>query len=62
MARKRKGGGYKGFRSKKQWKWAFANKKSWARKKAHETKGGKVRRYRRLPASRRSGRRGARRK
>ncbi|WGH21010.1 hypothetical protein SEA_NIBBLES_4 [Gordonia phage Nibbles] len=39
-----------GFRSKKQWRWAFATKKSWARDKAHKTKGGKGVRYRRLPS------------
>jgi hypothetical protein len=33
-------GGYKGFKSKKQWRWAFANMKTFAHKKAHETKGG----------------------
>ncbi len=49
MARKRRG--YRGFKSKKQWRWAFANKKRWARGKAHKTKGGKKTRYRRLPWS-----------
>jgi len=45
------GGGYKGYRSKKQWRYFFANPKlrKYARKKAHETAGGKVVRYRRLP-------------
>jgi hypothetical protein len=46
-----------GFRSKKQWRWAFANHKSFAHKKAHETPGGKKVRYRRLPASKHSGHR-----
>lgn len=46
---KRRGGGYRGFKSKAQWRWAWATHKPWARKKAHETKGGKVTRYRRLP-------------
>lgn len=49
--------GYKGFKSKKQWRWAFATKQPWARKKAHETKGGKKTRYRRLPASKGTGKR-----
>lgn len=44
------GRGEGGFRSKAQWRWAFATKKSWARKKAHKTKGGPKARYRRLPA------------
>ncbi|WKW84795.1 hypothetical protein SEA_JAMZY_4 [Gordonia phage Jamzy] len=51
MARKRsskKRGGKKGFASKAQWRWAFATKKSWARKHAHQTRGG----YRRLPRKR----------
>jgi hypothetical protein len=26
-----------GFRSKAQWRWAYATHKSWARKKAHKT-------------------------
>ena len=55
-----RGGGYRGFKSKKQWRWAFASKQPWARKKAHETAGGKVVRYRRLPASKHSGRKGSR--
>lgn len=54
------GGGYKGFKSKKQWRWAFASKQPWAHKKAHETKGGKIVRYRRLPASKHSGHKGSR--
>lgn len=44
-----KRGGYKGFKSKAQWRWAWATKKPWARKKSHETKGGPKVRYRRLP-------------
>lgn len=40
----------RGFASKKQWRWAFATHQPWARRKAHETPGGKVVRYRRLPA------------
>lgn len=49
MAKKR--GTYHGFKSKKQWRWAFATRQSWARGKAHKTAGGKVTRYRRLPES-----------
>ncbi|UJQ86169.1 hypothetical protein GIKK_4 [Gordonia phage GiKK] len=50
MARRSKGRGRKkGFASKAQWRWAFATKKSWARKHAHQTKGG----YRRLPRRKR---------
>lgn len=37
------------FKSKKQWRWAFARGKSWARRWARETPGGKGVRYRRLP-------------
>lgn len=48
MARNKRGAG--GFKSKAQWRWAFANHKTWARKKAHKTKGGKVTRFRRLPS------------
>lgn len=51
MARRKRRGGYPGYKSKKQWKWAFANHKSWARQKAHKTKGPRKIRYRRLPAS-----------
>ncbi len=47
MPRKRRT--YAGFKSKKQWKWAFARGKTWAREKAHKTKGGRKVRYRRLP-------------
>lgn len=43
-----------GFKSKKQWRWAFANKKRFARRMAHRTKGGKKTRYRRLPWSKHS--------
>ena len=49
MAKRKKKGRKKGFSSKAQWRWAFATKQPWARKKAHETKGGKKVRYRRLP-------------
>jgi hypothetical protein len=59
MAR-RKRRTYAGFKSKKQWRWAFASHQPWARKKAHKTKGGKKVRYRRLPESKHSGRRGRR--
>lgn len=52
----RGGGGYRGFKSKKQWRWAWATKQPWARKKAHETKGG----YHALPASKHSGKKGSR--
>lgn len=56
MARKKKKKkGYKGFRSKAQWRWAFATKQSWARKKAHETPGGPKVRYRRLPKKKHRG-------
>jgi hypothetical protein len=54
------GGGYRGFKSKKQWRWAWATKQPWARKKSHETAGGKVVRYRRLPESKHSGHKGGR--
>lgn len=53
-----KRGGYRGFKSKKQWRWAWATKQPWARKKSHETKGGKIVRYRRLPESKHSGKKG----
>lgn len=41
-----------GYKSKAQWRYFFANPRlrRYARKKAHQTKGGKVVRYRRLPA------------
>ncbi|WP_202461426.1 hypothetical protein [Streptomyces sp. SID8374] len=47
-----------GFKSKAQWKLFFANPRlrRYARQKARATKGGKITRYRRLPA-RRSARR-----
>jgi hypothetical protein len=40
-----------GFKSQAQWRYFFANPRlrRYARKKAHETAGGKVVRYRRLP-------------
>jgi hypothetical protein len=46
----------KGFKSKAQWRFFFANPRlrRYARKKAHATKGGKVTRYRRLPARKRA--------
>lgn len=40
---------FKGFRSKAQWRWAFAAHKPWAHKAARETKGGPKARYRLLP-------------
>lgn len=42
---------YPGFRSKAQWRLFFASKKlrKYAKKWAHETPGGPVTRYRRLP-------------
>jgi hypothetical protein len=44
-------GRHKGFASKQQWKFFFANPKlrRYAKDKAHATKGGKGTRYRRLP-------------
>ncbi|QNO13097.1 hypothetical protein SEA_VIOLETZ_75 [Mycobacterium phage VioletZ] len=54
------GGGYRGFKSKKQWRWAWATHQPWARKKSHETAGGPKVRYRRLPASKHSGHKGSR--
>lgn len=56
----RRGGTYHGFKSKKQWRWAFASKQPWAHEKAHRTKGGPKVRYRRLPASKHSGHKGSR--
>lgn len=56
----KKSKGKKGFKSKKQWKWAFATHQPWAHKKAHETSGGPTVRYRRLPASKHSGHKGSR--
>jgi hypothetical protein len=61
VAKKKKRKGRKtGFFSKKQWKWAFANKKEFAHRMAHRTKGGKKIRYRRLPESKHSGKKGRR--
>lgn len=57
---KKKKATYSGFKSKKQWRWAFATKQPWALEKAHKTKGGPVVRYRRLPSSKRSGNKGSR--
>lgn len=54
MAKKRKSGS-KRFYSKKQWAWAFANKKRWARRHARRTPGGPKVRYRRLPTRSRKG-------
>lgn len=51
---------YAGFKSRKQWRWAFATGQPWAREKAHKTKGAKVARYRRLPESKHSGVKGRR--
>lgn len=53
MARKKRGGGKPPFRSKAQWRWAFATKKRWARRWAHKTPGGPKVRYRRLPRKKR---------
>lgn len=41
-----------GFRSRAQWRlfWANPRLRRYARRKAHETPGGRVIRYRRLPA------------
>lgn len=38
-----------GFRSKAQWRWAFATKKPFAHRWAHATEGGPRKRFRRLP-------------
>lgn len=54
------GKGYRGFKSKKQWRWAWATHQPWARKKSHETSGGPKVRYRKLPESKHSGRKGRR--
>lgn len=56
----KKHGSYRGFKSKKQWRWAFASKQPFADKKAHETAGGPRVRYKRLPESKHSGRKGSR--
>lgn len=42
-------GGHPPIRSKSQWKYLFATHKSFAHRWAHQTPGGKVIRYRRLP-------------
>lgn len=51
-----KGGG-KGYYSKRQWRFFFANPKlrKWAKKKANATAGGPKIRYRRLPESKGKG-------
>lgn len=54
MAGKKKRKTYHGFKSKKQWRWAFATHQSFAHGKAHKTKGPKKVRYRRLPESKHS--------
>jgi len=38
-----------GFKSKAQWRFAFATHKPWAREAAHKTAGGPKVRYKRLP-------------
>ena len=38
------------FRSKRQWRWAFATDQPFAHRWAHETPGGPKKRYRQLPA------------
>lgn len=55
-----KHGTYRGFKSKKQWRWAWASKQPWADQKSHRTAGGPKIRYRRLPESKHSGKKGAR--
>ncbi len=57
MAARKKRKGPSRFYSKKQWRWAFANKKEWARRHAHRTPGGKGTRYRKLPIRSRKSRR-----
>lgn len=42
------------FKSKSQWRWAFASGKTWAHRHAHATPGGKKIRYRRLPTRKRA--------
>lgn len=59
MAKKRRAT-YHGYKSKKQWRWAFATHQSFAHEKAHRTAGGKKVRYRRLPESKHSGKKGKR--
>lgn len=56
----KKRGTYHGFKSKKQWRWAFASKQPWADQKAHRTAGGPRVRYKRLPESKHSGNKGSR--
>lgn len=56
----KKRGTYRGFKSKKQWRWAWASKQPWADQKSHRTAGGPRVRYRRLPESKHSGRKGSR--
>jgi len=56
--RKKRKATYHGYKSKKQWRWAFASGQTWAREKAHRTAGGRKVRYRRLPESKHSGRKG----
>lgn len=60
MAAKKRKGTYHGFKSKIQWRWAFASKQPWAHEKAHKTAGGPKIRYRRLPHSKHSGHKGRR--
>jgi hypothetical protein len=43
------------FKSKRQWAWAWANRKPWARKWAHKTPS-----YKALPKSKHSGNKGRR--
>jgi hypothetical protein len=57
---KHKHGTYRGFKSKKQWRWAWASHQPWADQKSHRTAGGPRIRYRRLPESKHSGKKGAR--
>lgn len=57
---KKKHGTYRGFKSKKQWRWAWASHQPWADQKSHRTAGGPRVRYRRLPESKHSGKKGAR--
>lgn len=57
------------YRSKKQWRWAFANKMPWAKKWAHETTGTKKpgtkrgkRAFAKLPKSAKANRKNRRRR
>jgi len=43
------GKGSHAFKSKAQWRWAFATHQTWAHRHAHQTPGGKKIRYDRLP-------------